>query len=148
MAKPILSSEEAPVSPLALRESEKDFMERPDSCMSTSELYKRFVLDGSFGKTSQERSRHRVGKISDVCSVPWMRSGMVWHGEYWTHAFSESPKDAAESTLSDILEIDVPQKYFLSAKACAGILKRVAKYGRPLPEEMKQVLQVQAICSM
>ena len=50
-----------------------------------------------------------------------------------TLSISEFHSGAVESTLSDILETgDVPQRYFLSAKACAGILRRAAKRGKKL----------------
>jgi hypothetical protein len=43
--------------------------------------------------------------------------------------------------LSDILETgDVPQRYFLSAKACAGILRRAEKRGKLLPEQLRNAL--------
>jgi hypothetical protein len=41
--------------------------------------------------------------------------------EFLTLNTSEWPSDAAVCSLSDILETgDVPQRYFLSAKACQG----------------------------
>lgn len=38
--------------------------------------------------------------------------------------FGEYPNVENASTLSAILEMDVPDKYFLSAKACWGIIRR------------------------
>jgi hypothetical protein len=34
----------------------------------------------------------------------------------------------------------VPQRYFLSAKACAGILRRAAKRGKKVPEILAAAL--------
>ena len=68
----------------------------------------------------------------------------VWHGESLTHNTGESPRDAVESTLSQICEDNVPQKYYLSAKACAGILRRAEKRGKELPAELKAALVRQA----
>jgi hypothetical protein len=46
------------------------------------------------------------------------------------------------SSLSDILEGgDVPQRYFLSATACKGILRRAEKRGKELPEQLMRVLE-------
>jgi hypothetical protein len=46
------------------------------------------------------------------------------------------PNDDAVSSLSDILETgDVPQRYFLSPKACSGILRRAEKRGKELPAQ-------------
>jgi hypothetical protein len=44
--------------------------------------------------------------------------------------------------LLDVLEGGrLPLRYFLSAKACAGILRRAGKRGRRLPELLKHALQ-------
>ena len=53
----------------------------------------------------------------------------------------ESPSGARESTLSQILQANVPEKYFLSAKACAGILRRAEKRGKELPTMLKEALE-------
>lgn len=125
-------------------------MENQDSCLSILELFKRYVQNGSFGKTSPAFYRAEKGMISDFCSTPLRNSGIVSHGEYWTRNTLECPSNVEECSLSDVLEKEeaVPQKYFLSAKACSGILKRVEKYGKPLPEPMKKALQAQATFSM
>lgn len=57
---------------------------------------------------------------------------------------SESLKDVAESTLSQILEANVQAKYYLSPKACQGILRRAAIRGKELPEVLKLALERQA----
>ena len=54
-------------------------------------------------------------------------------GECWTPNTGESPKNAAESSLSAILQESAPEKYFLSARACEGILRRAEKRGKKLP---------------
>jgi hypothetical protein len=55
---------------------------------------------------------------------------------------SEWPSDAAVCSLSDTLEIgDVPQRFFLSATACQGILRRAAKRGRGLPLSLQTALE-------
>lgn len=54
-------------------------------------------------------------------------------GECWMPNTGESPKDAAESSLSAILQERAPEKYFLSARACEGILRRAEKRGKKLP---------------
>ena len=48
---------------------------------------------------------------------------------------------AAECSLSDVLETgDVPQRYFLSGKACRGILRRAEKRGKTLPSQLHRAL--------
>ena len=56
----------------------------------------------------------------------------------------EYPKDVVESTLSQILEADVPERYFLSARACKGILRRAEKRGKKLPQILEFVLMMNA----
>lgn len=45
------------------------------------------------------------------------------------------------STLSQILQANAPEKYYLSAKACAGILRRAEKRGKELPKMLKDALE-------
>jgi len=66
---------------------------------------------------------------------------MVWRGECWTASISEYPRDAVESSLSDILERCVHPKYSLSSKAARGILRRAEKRGKELPKELERALQ-------
>jgi hypothetical protein len=54
---------------------------------------------------------------------------------------SESHSEGEESLLSDILETgDLPQKYYLSQKACQGILRRAEKRGKTLPKTLELAL--------
>lgn len=113
-------------------------------CGSTYEQYEKFVLNGLFGKTSRGRSQAAAGRISDASCPHWMTSGTVLRGEYLTRNSSEYPKDADVSFLSDILELNPQQKYYLSAKACEGVLRRTEKRGKPLPKELVDALTEQA----
>ena len=48
---------------------------------------------------------------------------------------------AVASSLSDVLETGpVPRRYYLSATACKGILRRAEKRGKELPDQLKQAL--------
>ena len=60
-----------------------------------------------------------------------------------TPNITESPSVAVESSLSQILEEKAPEKYFLSKKACEGILRRAAKRGKELPPMLKEALESQ-----
>lgn len=62
-------------------------------------------------------------------------------GESLTLNFGEYPNVARESTLSEILEDNVPEKYYLSPKACLGILRRAKKKGRKLPDNLRIALE-------
>jgi hypothetical protein len=43
--------------------------------------------------------------------------------------------------LSQILEENVPRKYYLSPKACQGILRRAEVRGKKLPEVLQHALE-------
>ena len=64
----------------------------------------------------------------------------AWLGGSLTLNIGESPSVANESLLSQILEVDVPLKYFLSARACRGILTRASRRGKALPDLLKTAL--------
>jgi len=65
-------------------------------------------------------------------------------GEYMTLNTGPSRKGAKESILSQILEAAPHPKYYLSKKACLGILRRAKKRGKELPPVLKQALEFQA----
>ena len=57
---------------------------------------------------------------------------------------SEQHSGAGACFLSAILEENVPEKYSLSPKACAGILRRAERRGKDLPPLLKAALMNQA----
>ena len=58
-----------------------------------------------------------------------------------TPNFSDWPNAAVVCSLSQVLERgSIPQRYFLSSKACAGILRRAEKRGKTLPPMLHQAL--------
>ena len=67
-----------------------------------------------------------------------------WHGGASTLNTGVSPKDAKESSLSQILQADPPLKYYLSPKACLGILRRAFERGKELPKKLERALKIQA----
>jgi len=59
----------------------------------------------------------------------------------WTVSDALCHSAAAVCSLSDILETTpVPQRYYLTAKACAGILRRAEKRGKALPPLLQRAL--------
>lgn len=60
----------------------------------------------------------------------------------WTGMIEPSLKDEGVASLSDILETGpVPDRYYLTAKACAGILRRAEKRGKEFPLQLARALQ-------
>lgn len=108
-------------------------------------------------KTSPQSSKKQSGSSSrkrPMClylkrdgpqaDASWETDGALL-GAYSMHSFGESPKDVVESHLSQILEDTPHQKYYLSAKACQGILNRAARRGKDLPEMLKTALERQSM---
>ena len=79
----------------------------------------------------------------------WQNSGMgspigflTLSTSEWNHILAPSLNDDGVCSLSDILETGVvPRRYFLSAKACLGILRRAAKRGKELPPPLRRALE-------
>ena len=123
------------------------------------------ILDSLYGKTSPAPSVPTAEKTSEPSSkrsAPSVRKtlmcldlrpgmggnllGAYWEmdtvlpGESMTHNTGESPSAVRESTLSQILQLNAPDKYSLSPTACAGIIRRAEKRGKKLPNMLKEAL--------
>ena len=74
----------------------------------------------------------------------WLEAGgEVRLGECWTLNIGEYPSEENASTLFTVLEMTVPDKYYLSAKACSGIMRRAEQRGRTLPPVLEEALRQQ-----
>lgn len=69
------------------------------------------------------------------------------HGGSSTRNTGECPSVARESTLWQILEADAPEKYYLSERACDGILRRAERRGKALPPMLREALEEAVILS-
>ena len=67
-----------------------------------------------------------------------------WRGDASTLNTGVSPREEKESSLSQILQDDPPDRYYLTRKACLGILHRASERGKELPEKLKRALEIQA----
>ena len=67
----------------------------------------------------------------------------VWLGSLGTLNTSECPKDVVESSLWQILLDTVPSRYWLSRKACRGMLRRADCRGKLLPKLLEIALSMQ-----
>ena len=75
---------------------------------------------------------------------PYWEYDPVWPGSFGTLNTSECPSDVVVSFLWQILQAIVPSRYYLSQKACKGILRRSTGRSKSLPEELDRVLRIQA----
>src|SRR5690606_23472888 len=108
---------------------------------------------GWFGKTSPASCLPTKEGTLEPLSEGWKNAGIMRPGECltlstseWTASLTPSRSADAVCSLSDILETgDVPQRYFLSPKACAGILRRADKRGKELPMQLKLALEAVAV---
>lgn len=100
---------------------------------------------GFSSKTSMASFSARKGGTWRPSSGHWGTAGMGGPTGYLTLSIGEYPNGAEGSSLSDVLEVrDVPPKYFLSPKACRGILLRAARRGKTLPEPLEAALRAAA----
>lgn len=117
---------------------------------SSSDWRKHCALAGSSGRTSLASCRKTLAGLLEPSSGRWLNSGMGGPTECWTHSMSEwtatltqSHSGDAVCSLSDVLEAThlVPQRFFLSRKACEGILRRAERRGKALPPMLLVALQ-------
>jgi hypothetical protein len=78
--------------------------------------------------------------LGDTLDPLWEMDGLS-RGERSMLNTGEFPSVVVESTLSEILEANAPEKYYLSAKACEGILRRAERRGKELPPMLKAALE-------
>ena len=100
-------------------------------------------LAGWSGRTSLVSCRSTADGRLAPSSGRWGNSGMGSPIGFSTLNTSESPSAVVASSLSDVLEAtgSVPPRYYLSARACAGILRRAAKRGKTLPPLLAEALE-------
>ena len=141
--------EELPVSPSPSPDSEKDWAIRvATSCLPTVRLLNDIGPAGWFGRMSPVVCQLTTEGILEPSSGCWQNSGMGSPTGFLTlnspehNAFPEqSPNEEGVCSLSDILETgDLPQRHFLTARACQGLLNRSEKNGKPMPENLRQIL--------
>lgn len=92
-------------------------------------------------KAVRSSRQGKNGRTQVVCLEPAAASP----GACSTLNISVSPNAASVCFLWQVVEMtSIPQKYFLSAQACSGILVRAARRGKKLPVLLDRVLKQQA----
>ena len=137
----------------------------PDSSTKWYEFLEKVSFPMSSGKTSlalcppmpdetlpvsSEPSRDQSPRFlstdgeAPVLFRPQNRAGGMWLGAVSIHSFAAYHNDAVVCSLSEVLEVEVASKYFLTPKACAGILRRAAARGKGLPAPLHRALSTVA----
>ncbi len=146
MAQLTFLSEEPPANRSASPGSEQDWQTTVATWPSSFfALLTEHAPDGWFGRTSPASCHRTEGGTLVPSSEAWSNSGMGSPTEFWTLSISEWPSDAVVCSLSGTLETGVvPQRFYLSARACAGILRRAEKRGKELPPALRRALEAVA----
>ena len=138
----------------------------------TEEQLSLFDLGSWSGKTSPEHFRAETQRAktsgssskrsSELVSIPFLSLDLTpgagnllgesywellspWRGESLILNTGPAPRNAEDVySLSQILQDEVPLKYYLSPKACLGILRRAKERGKELPHQLKYALMIQA----
>ena len=132
---------------LVSQESGRDWVENVLDWPGTlSDFVMKLDPDGLSGKMSRDVCQLIRGRTLKTSSICWKNAGILSPTEFLTLRVSEFPNVAVESSLSDILEGtgDNLRRYFLSPKACAGILRRSKKRGLKIPDLLEHCLQTVA----
>lgn len=98
-----------------------------------------------------QEKKEKATKKNTLLFLDLRRRGGILLGVSWekvsalpgvcmTLNFGEYPSVARESTLSQILQMNAPEKYCLSTRACQGIINRAAKRGKELPAMLMDAL--------
>jgi hypothetical protein len=140
-----LFAQEHRANPSQSPDYEKDWMTLVATLPSFSlASFNAIAPDGWYGRTCPVSCQIKPERL-EPSSEGWANSGMGSPTEFWTLSTLEFPNAAAASSLSDVLEAGkVPQRYFLSATACKGILLRAEKRGKKLPAQLKSALELVA----
>ena len=112
-----------PVSPSQSQEREKDLMTQEERYfLRLLELLPLKNLSISSSKMFPVCLTMTQAKHLKQSSIRWMSWGMMCAGRYLTAKISEFPSHEIECSLSDILEDNVSEKYYLSRKQAEKLL--------------------------
>ena len=136
-----LFAEASPARMLAWPDAARDWLEsEADFGLSSTEFLQSLARDGLLSRTSPACYPATADGTLPPSFEGWSNSGMACAGGYLTLSISEWPSEGVVCSLSAILETDVPRKYYLSARAARGILRRAEKRGKALPPMLHHAL--------
>src|SRR5690606_22360506 len=132
----ISSAEDSPARTSAWLDAVRDWLENGADCggSSSASLLSSFPV-GCSSRTSLACYRATEGGTLAPSFTGGRSSGTGGPAGFLTPDTSESRSGAVACSLSDVVEPRVHPRYYLSPKACAGILRRAEKRGRELPAQ-------------
>jgi DNA (cytosine-5)-methyltransferase 1 len=114
------------------------------------------ILDSQDFKIAQRRKRVFIACINKkyfnsehFSNCPKIREKRMekalanWNDDTF-YGIASRPHTAEKQHLSEILERDVDKRFYLSAEACSGILRRVDSKGKEIPAILRAALESQA----
>ncbi len=111
-------------------------------CLTNTQIAARAVAEGNDQSVCQNRPSGATPEVSwEIVTVLPTPSA----GGCWIPNISESRRDVRESSLFAILEGETARKYYLSAKACQGIMDRARRKNKVLPPLLKEALRLQIL---
>lgn len=117
----------------------------PEEIMEAPPIPGRFVARLVAGQWVTDQASLFSDTGWEPFSGPWPTSGFGGPGGFWMRNTSESPSDAVESSLSDVLETGPHLlRYCLSPTAAKGILRRAANRGRSIQPSLVTALEAVA----
>ena len=114
------------------------------TCPELSLQIKEKTSDASLKRSSESARKYLFLDLRVDAGHSQERSWVtatVSRGGNSTRNTGECPSAARESTLWQILQADAPEKYYLSARACEGILRRAERRGKALPPMLREALK-------
>lgn len=108
------------------------------------------------GRSSKRSAKSKIpvfqyldltGTLGNTQDASWELATQL-PGVSTTLNFGAYPSEERVSTLSQILEVNAPEKYCLSPRACRGILRRAENRGKQLPPILKEALEEVIALSM
>lgn len=118
-------------------------------------------LGGPEDAAVQPRRKAPAKSVSELVAIPYLYLDLspghvdLFGNHYWElrSPYREgkpplntgpAPREPIHSSLSEILESDPDAGYYLSVRACRGILRRAEERGKELPSQLKTALMAQA----
>lgn len=144
--EPTLFAEDSPAKTYPWPADVRVLLGNEPACSGTHSLLRPMSKqNGSSWRTCQDFYQATKDAISESSLLRWPTQGIATsNGEFWTRSSSEFPNVAVVCLLQGILEEQAEERYSLSARACAGILRRSSRRGKTLPEPLAAALEAVA----